>query len=157
MDQDDHIDHEDQSDQGDQEDHGDQKDQKKARMLEYICVILLTFLCMSIPFIWYHLKREDKKDVILPGQTYNQAEDLQSNNSCPFWHLLGDNYCDDEANIAECGYDFNDCCKFESDRSLCTACLCYIPEDRKIVLEEQFKLGCEDNPDTLRCVNNTNF
>ena len=138
-DQEDHWDKEDHGDHGDQEDHGDQKDQKKARMLqhEYICVILLTFLCMSIPFIWYHLKREDRKDFIL-----HQAEDVQSNDSCPFWHLLGDNYCDDEANIPECGYDFDDCCKVENDRSICTDCLCYIPEDKKVAMEGQFIKNC---------------
>ena len=165
-------DQDDQGDQGDQGDHwvdgelwviGDKKDQEdqepelkkqKAKPCEYICAILVSLICIIMPFTWYHLNREYKEDVILP---YNEDENVIANYSCPVWDLVGDNYCDDEANTLECGYDFNDCCKSESDRSLCTECLCYIPEDRKIVLEEQFKLGCEDNPYTLRCVNNTNF
>ena len=146
-DQGDQKDQEEQADQeklGDQLDHGNQKDQKKAKMVkhEYICVILLTFLCMAIPFIWYHLERADK-EVMLPGQTYNLATDVQSNDSCPFWHLLGDNYCDDEANIPECGYDLEDCCKIESDRSTtCIDCFCYIPGDKKVGLEGQFIKKC---------------
>ena len=106
---------------------------------EYICVILFTLICIAIPFIWYHLSREDKKDVILPGQPCNQAQDEQSNTSCQFWQIIGDNYCDDEANVLQCRYDSYDCCNMDSDRSLCTDCFCYIPEDEKIVLEDQFK------------------
>ena len=126
----------------DQKDQEPELKQHKAKPHDYICVILLTFLCMSIPFIWYHLSREDKVDAVIPGQTYNQAEDVLSNNSCPFWHLLGDNYCDDEANIPECGYDLEDCCKIENDRSICTDCLCFTPEDKKVVIEEEFIQAC---------------
>ena len=56
------------------------------------------------------------------------------NNSCPVWSLVGDGYCDDEANIVECGYDFKDCCHLDSDQSLCTDCFCYIPEEKKSYL-----------------------
>ena len=150
----------------DQEDQKEQKDQEpelkkhkaKPKRHEYIGAILASIICIIIPFILYHLNRESEEDVIIPGQSgqsYNQGEDVQSNYSCPFWHLIGDNYCDDEANTLECGYDFNDCCKSESDRSLCTECLCYIPEDRKVVLDEQFKMECEITVDVLPCVNNT--
>ena len=122
--------------QEDQEDEEIKVKKQKASRHEYICVVLTTFICMTVPFIWYHLDREGKEDVILPGQTYNQAE--ESNDSCPFLHIVGDNYCDDEANILECGYDWNDCCKVDRDISLCKDCFCYIPEYDKIMLEEQF-------------------
>ena len=92
-----------------------------------------------MPFTWYHLNREYEEDVILH---YNEDENVIANYSCPVWDLVGDNYCDDEANIAECGYDLKDCCEIESDRSTCKDCLCYIPEDKEIMLEEQcFWLG----------------
>ena len=143
----------DENDQDDQEDKKDQvqednaeqeneenKMKKQNARCEYIFVALATFICMTVPFIWYHLDR--KEDVILPGLTYNQAEYLKSNDSCPFWEILGDNYCDDEANILECGYDLDDCCKGDRDISLCTDCLCYIPEDKKILLEKQFEDKC---------------
>ena len=162
-DQDDVEDQEDQWDKGDQRDNGDQGNQgnqgyqedqeereeqgdqenkgPKRRAHDYICVILLTFMCMTIPFIWYHLDRKDEA-VIRLGQAAEDVQYLHSNDSCPFWHLLGDNYCDDEANTLECGYDFNDCCKIESDRSTCTDCLCFIPENKKIMLEEEFQKKC---------------
>ena len=150
-------DQDDQGDQGDQGDHwvdgdlsvnGDQKDQEdqkpelkkqKAKPREYICAILVSLICIIMPFTWYHLNREHKEDVILP---YNEDVNVIANYSCPVWDLVGDNYCDDEANTLECGYDFNDCCKGLSDRSFCTDCFCYIPEDRKILLEKQFKMVC---------------
>ena len=143
-DENDQDDQEDKKDQV-QEDNAEQKNEenkmkKQNARCEYIFVALATFICMTVPFIWYHLDR--KEDVILPGLTYNQAEYLKSNDSCPFWEIIGDNYCDDEANILECGYDFNDCCKFDRDISLCTDCLCYIPEDKKILLEKQFEDKC---------------
>ena len=140
MDEKDQDDQEDKKDQV-QEDNAEQKNEenkmkKQNARCEYIFVALATFICMTVPFIWYHLDREGKEDVILPGQTYNQAE--ESNDSCPFLHIVGDNYCDDEANILECGYDWNDCCKVDRDISLCKDCFCYIPENNKIMLEEQF-------------------
>ena len=146
-----HDEEKDQDDQGDQGGplfdgdhwvHGDQEPElkkTKAKPLEYICVILVSLLCIGLPFTWYHLHREHPKDVILP---YNRGRDVQSNDSCPFWHLVGDNYCDAEANIAECGYDLEDCCKIKSDRSACTDCLCYVPEDKKVVIKEQFTKNC---------------
>ena len=39
-------------------------------------------------------------------------------------------------------YDLEDCCKIESDRSACTDCLCYVPEDKKVVIKEQFTKNC---------------
>ena len=135
-DQDDQEDKKDPENQEDQEDKEIKVKKQKASRHEYICVVLTTFICMTVPFIWYHLDREGKEDVILPGQTYNQAE--KSNDSCPFLHIVGDKYCDDEANILECGYDWNDCCKVDRDISLCKDCFCYIPEYDKIMLEEQF-------------------
>ena len=151
----DQQDQEDQKDQKDQQDHGDQEhnveqkeqeDQepeskkRKAKRHEYIGAILASIICIIIPFIWYHLERENEKIILpsLPGP--GQAED--KNDSCPFWHLLGDNYCDDEANIPECGYDLEDCCKVDNDRSTCTDCLCYIPKDKKVVMEEEFIKKC---------------
>ena len=34
--------------------------------------------------------------------------------------LLGDGYCDDEANHSGCDFDLDDCCQLESDRNECT-------------------------------------
>ena len=43
-------------------------------------------------------------------------------------NLLGDGYCDDQANTEQCFYDFGDCCDYtdyQTSRSLCTECFCY--------------------------------
>ena len=49
---------------------------------------------------------------------------------------LGDQYCDDVNNIAECGYDNGDCCNENSNFGYCTAssglCLCLDPSDPNV-------------------------
>ena len=49
--------------------------------------------------------------------------------------LLGDGYCDDEANTEQCLYDLGDCCDYTDysiSRSLCTQCFCYSEIEGKI-------------------------
>ena len=101
---------------------------------------LLTSSIVSVTFvfIWYHLQGNEPE--IVNGQ--NVQQEVTSNESCSFWHITADEYCDDEANIAECGYDFKDCCHMSSDRSLCSDCLCYIQEEEKILLDEEFNKNC---------------
>ena len=61
-----------------------------------------------------------------------------SNNSgCPFWDITGDGFCDDEANIPECGYDFKDCCRMENDRTICEDCFCFVSVDQKASIKEK--------------------
>ena len=54
---------------------------------------------------------------LIPSENKTEA-------GCPFWHLANDGYCDDEANIEECNYDFGDCCDYENDFSACQDCIC---------------------------------
>ena len=96
--------------------------------------MILSIFSVTIIFVWYHLQRNEPEIV----NDQNIQHEVTSNESCSFWHITGDEYCDDEANIVECGYDFKDCCDMENDRSLCTDCLCYIPEVEKILLDEEF-------------------
>ena len=79
---------------------------------------------------------------IVNGQ--NSQQESLSNYSCSFWQITADKYCDDEANIVECGYDFKDCCHMDSDRSLCTDCFCYIPEEEKILLDDVYNKNCQN-------------
>ena len=48
---------------------------------------------------------------------------------CPVnLNLLGDGYCDDQANTEKCLFDMNDCCdytNYELSRSECTDCFCH--------------------------------
>ena len=38
--------------------------------------------------------------------------------------LVGNGFCDDDTNIAECDYDGGDCCGYHIDSDHCTACIC---------------------------------
>ena len=39
--------------------------------------------------------------------------------------ILGNGFCNDEANIAACSFDGGDCCKICINSEFCTECLCY--------------------------------
>ena len=71
-------------------------------------------------------------------ETKTEKNDTVSrSHSCPFWELTGDGYCDDETNIPECGYDYDDCCQLQNDRSLCTNCTCHLLEDEVQLFKSQ--------------------
>ena len=44
---------------------------------------------------------------------------------------VGDGYCDDETNIAECSYDGGDCCGLNVNRKFCRTCKCLGPGNIK--------------------------
>ena len=44
---------------------------------------------------------------------------------CVDTQLVGDGYCDDEVNIAECSYDGGDCCGLSPNTKFCKACECF--------------------------------
>ena len=44
----------------------------------------------------------------------------------PQW--FGDNYCDDDNNNEECGWDGDDCCGADVDTTYCSACECLDPQ-----------------------------
>merc|ERR1712179_833416 len=44
--------------------------------------------------------------------------------NCQIPHWFGDNYCDDENNNSECGYDGGDCCGDNVNTTYCSECLC---------------------------------
>ena len=46
---------------------------------------------------------------------------------CGFPNWFGDNYCDDENNNEECGYDGGDCCGDNVYTFYCSACQCLDP------------------------------
>ena len=56
-------------------------------------------------------------------QGTNETKEL---NTCIFPDRFDDNYCDDENNTAECGFDGGDCCdkKVHEWDSYCDACRC---------------------------------
>merc|ERR1711976_183948 len=44
--------------------------------------------------------------------------------NCEIPHWFGDNYCDDENNNSECGYDGGDCCGDKVNTMYCSECKC---------------------------------
>ena len=114
-------------------------DKKMSSCLNYVMYIVISIGCaIAVMIIWYltrHQEIEEENQIV--NQDHNQTTDL---NTCPFWEIAGDGYCDDEANIAECGYDFRDCCQMHNDRTLCEDCFCYIMN----ATDETSNLMCND-------------
>ena len=44
--------------------------------------------------------------------------------------LVGDGYCDFEANVEACNFDSGDCCQLESDLSFCPNCTCWLSNEQ---------------------------
>ena len=40
-------------------------------------------------------------------------------------HWIGDGYCDDETNNADCNFDGGDCCGPNVNTQWCAQCICY--------------------------------
>ena len=104
--------------------------------LQYVLFSLLSMVCaFTVMIIWYSVYQENKTmDIGAQNQT-----DLRvaSDNACPVWEITGDGYCDDEANVAECGFDFKDCCQLTYDRTACQDCFCHYPEvDKASILDK---------------------
>ena len=103
----------------------DSKEAKKS----YLSEVCYAFLGLTIAFwlvfiFWTNQsnKYSGSEYAIPPPSTL----DTEDNTTCPVWSLVGDGYCDDEANIAKCGHDSNDCCLVENDQSHCQNCSCIL-------------------------------
>ena len=97
------------------------QESKVSRKVQYIGYASISIICPIIVMIIWQMNQKDSKGTL----EVVKNETLPETNTCPFWHLTGDGYCDDEANIPECGYDFADCCELENDRSFCSNCPCH--------------------------------
>ena len=98
---------------------------------------LICIFCATITMIiWYSGWSKNNQRVY---ESYlDQVKEFDLNSACPAWHFVGDEYCDDEVNIEDCGYDSNDCCKLETDRSQCQNCTCFIPENKQEEMKQDF-------------------
>ena len=47
----------------------------------------------------------------------------------PQW--IGDGYCDDKNNYAQCDYDAGDCCGPNVNTLFCSSCICHKPKPKK--------------------------
>ena len=87
-----------------------------------ICVLCAVFV--MIGFYTFFTRREKLK---VASKEIIQSQSNTSN-ACPYWDLIGDGYCDDEANNENCNYDSEDCCDYQTDRIACQDCFCFVPE-----------------------------
>ena len=95
---------------------------EKKRLKKVLILSLLSVFCATFVMVYYTIERaiENETEVLILSE--NKTEP-----GCPFWDITNDGYCDDEANIEECNYDFGDCCHWENDFSLCQDCFCKTP------------------------------
>ena len=47
---------------------------------------------------------------------------------CPHPHWIGDSFCDEKTNVADCDYDGGDCCGYNVNTDFCSDCNCHINE-----------------------------
>ena len=129
------------------------KAQKLRRTDKILCKVqYATYSVLAIAsafvvmIIWYTTKEEVNGPVTIQNGTNLMAI---SNKSCPFWEIAGDGYCDDEANIAECGYDYKDCCEMSNDRLLCEDCFCFLTDEEKDEIIEKHEERCAKELDQI--------
>ena len=119
---------------------------RKDKMLckvQYAMYSLLSIFCAFVVMIIWYTSWLEKQSITIEIGNYQTDIKASSNNSgCPFWAITGDGFCDDEANIPECGYDFKDCCQMENDRTICKDCFCFVPEDSKASIKEKHLERC---------------
>ena len=105
------------------------------KKIEYIGFASISVFCAFFVMVIWLLSRNDSNKAKETEEVKNET--ASTSNMCPFWELAGDGYCDDETNIPECGYDYDDCCQPENDRSLCTNCTCHLSEDEVQFFKDQ--------------------
>ena len=106
--------------------------------IQYITFSLISMIsAFAVMIIWYSVWLKDNKGQSSDVNVSHTNASISSL-GCPVWEVVGDGYCDDEANIPECGYDFQDCCQMESDRSFCQNCQCIVTQvESQSYLEER--------------------
>ena len=95
----------------------------------YALTSIFCVACGAITMVVYYMRREPK-DVRTQGPPKTETGSSWVYGTCPnqVINVIGDGYCDDEANIEECWYDMDDCCIYgEPDTFLlCTECFCFV-------------------------------
>ena len=106
----------------------------------YLSKVCYVFFGLTIGFVlafilWANQsnKRSEYEFAIPPPSTLDTID----NTTCSVWSLVGDGYFDDEANMAKCGHDSNDCCQVENNRSLCQNCSCILSSSERQVIKEE--------------------
>ena len=119
---------------------------------QYLSKVCFAFLSLIVAFvialIFWLCQSHQELSTTSPFHN-SDLEDLDfkmAENTCLVEPLVGDGYCDDEANNAECDYDLDDCCQLESDRNSCTNCTCLVDNDQLVKIQDDF---CQTPYDAL--------
>ena len=90
---------------------------EKKRLKKVFLFSLLSFFCATFVLVYATIERTMtiKTEVLVLSE---------NETGCLFWDITNDGFCDDEANIEECNYDYGDCCNFENDFTFCQDCIC---------------------------------
>ena len=110
-----------------------------------LCTLLFVFSGGFVFFGYYYSIFSNVQKSI---QTKLQTTETNgySEEGCAFVDIVGDDICDDQANIKACAYDFGDCCSFDNDRSLCLDCICIIDFEAKMSYLEK---SCRNEPSDI--------
>ena len=114
------------------------KTEKRQFLFKVLCVFLSLTLAFVIALIVWMVNGGPEESTTHPlfqnsgSDTLEMLEDI-----CLVEQLVGDGYCDDEANHSGCDFDLDDCCQLESDRNQCTNCTCWVSsEQREVIIED---------------------
>ena len=68
--------------------------------------------------------------------------------------MVGNDYCNDETNTANCNYDGGDCCILNTNTTHCSDCACHIQETCQAGNHPLYTVGngyCDDNNNVQEC------
>ena len=104
-------------------------DQKK-RQCALVSFCILATISAIIVMTGYQIKRRDNLDQTKKETTVVSIQMNENTTSCSneLMILLGDGFCDDEANNHQCDFDDGDCCgttSFKVNTQNCLQCMCF--------------------------------
>lgn len=91
-------------------------------------IVLFCAICVitaSVVMTIFYAARAHESDTNTYSMSKEIETEVEEELGCSYWQLVGDQFCDDEANTAECQFDSGDCCDYLNDFSLCQDCICY--------------------------------
>ena len=112
---------------------------------QYLHKVCYGFSSLTVAFVialiyWLYQGHQEHSTTPTFQNSDMDTFEIGPENSCLVEPWIGDGYCDDAANNAECDYDLDDCCQPESDRNSCTNCTCWVDNDQLVKIKEELCL-----------------
>ena len=117
-----------------------QESKTSKQFVSKVCYVFLSLTLAFVVALIFWTTQSNQKDDFADTQPFRNSnpETLETLESvCLVEALLGDGFCDDEANTSECDYDLEDCCQMASDRNHCTNCTCFVSPTKFELYQEQ--------------------